>query len=678
MHQPSRPFLPLGLPDTDMQPSAVLINRIAEAGIQAEFGSGWHSRESGGRWTGATGNHAELLFWSPDSSRFINFSAQVTFATPGDGMFVELNGRPVGMEFIGDRLRLKAINLQEGRNILTLSTRHPPRSPSPADHRMLGAWFSQIVMEPSNRFGSEPLELAQWFERQAMALPAGSERCIGSTSHRKHGFEVWFGEGWHGNEMTHRWSGAAGRKCTFDIFSPSENTRFAFLANLASHQKNDRLKIYLNGKFIHSMQTEARVRVNNLVLRKGLNSVVLISKLMSVKPKGADSRCLGWKIHALEILPESETAAPAGSSLSGTDDQPQSLASPLVPNRAMWHPRDPQGGSMAEILSMAPLIIHTWRTTDFPLGAASALGPHLRHRKAHFLISPAWSVELPGAHPHWAATLRSYMADHPLHRFTFLGNTDREARLMTYAGFEALTVNHNCLVNEERFFPIPDIPPIFDAVYNARLAPDKRVELAAETNRLALLYYHAPRPGEPVGMFHAEHARLRALMPHATFLNKLTAEGCEKLTQPQVNTVLAQSLTGLCLSPVEGAMVASIEYLFAGLPIVSTPSLGGRDVYFDDEYCLIAEPDPRDIRDAVEQLITRAVPRDRVRSKTLERVNADRARYIKFVQSLIDEGGSHENFANRFYELTRKKSILHWRSMSEFVETVIAALPPPA
>ena len=38
-------------------------------------------------------------------------------------------------------------------------------------------------------------------------------------------------------------------------------------------------------------------------------------------------------------------------------------------------------------------------------------------------------------------------------------------------------------------------------------------------------------------------------------------------------------------------MLASIEYLLAGLPVVSTPSLGGRDHYFDDEYCLIAPPD---------------------------------------------------------------------------------------
>ena len=165
-------------------------------------------------------------------------------------------------------------------------------------------------------------------------------------------------------------------------------------------------------------------------------------------------------------------------------------------------------------------------------------------------------------------------------------------------------------------------------------------------------------------------------MPQATFVNKLTPEGCEFLYPHQVNEVLAQSRVGLCLSAAEGAMKASIEYLFAGLPVVSTPSLGGRDLYFDDEYCLIAEPDPRSIRDAVQALIRRGVPRERVRARTLARVDADRAKYIAYVQSLIDEGGGRENFADRFWKLTRGESVHRWRWMKEFSETVLAALPP--
>ncbi len=123
-------------------------------------------------------------------------------------------------------------------------------------------------------------------------------------------------------------------------------------------------------------------------------------------------------------------------------------------------------------------------------------------------------------------------------------------------------------------------------------------------------------------------------------------------------------------------MKASMEYLFAGLSVVSTPSFGGRDVYFDDEYCLIAEPDPRSIRDAVKALVARAVPRERVRARTLARVEADRARYIAFVQSLIDEAGGRDNFADHFWNLIRSHTFTHWCPVREFTQTVLNALSP--
>jgi glycosyltransferase involved in cell wall biosynthesis len=199
------------------------------------------------------------------------------------------------------------------------------------------------------------------------------------------------------------------------------------------------------------------------------------------------------------------------------------------------------------------------------------------------------------------------------------------------------------------------------------------LELAAEVERLALIFSYDSFE-YTTQQFHAEHVRLSALMPHATFLNKLTPEGFEWFFPDRVNAVLAQSRVGLCLSAVEGAMRAAIEYLFAGLSVVSTPSIGGRDVYFDDEYCIIADPDPRSIREAVNALVARAVPRDYIRARTLKRVEADRARYIAFVQSLIDEAGGRENFADRFWELTRGHTIMHWRSMTEFTQTVHSAL----
>src|SRR6516165_5389101 len=153
------------------------------------------------------------------------------------------------------------------------------------------------------------------------------------------------------------------------------------------------------------------------------------------------------------------------------------------------------------------------------------------------------------------------------------------------------------------------------------------------------------------------------MMPDANFVNKLTPEGCECFRRSGSMKSPSTADRHRPRGTAPAAMRASIEYLFAGLSVVSTPSLGGRDHYFDDEYCIIAEPNPRSVREAVEALITRAVPREYVRARTVARVEVDRARYIAIVQGLIDHARGAAQFADRFRVLIHGKGILPWRSM---------------
>jgi len=64
-------------------------------------------------------------------------------------------------------------------------------------------------------------------------------------------------------------------------------------------------------------------------------------------------------------------------------------------------------------------------------------------------------------------------------------------------------------------------------------------------------------------------------------------------------------------------MFASTEYLLAGLPIVTTASAGGRDVYHDAEYCWTVPADPAAVADAVDHLKARNIPRRYIRERTL-------------------------------------------------------------
>jgi hypothetical protein len=278
-----------------------------------------------------------------------------------------------------------------------------------------------------------------------------------------------------------------------------------------------------------------------------------------------------------------------------------------------------------------------------------------------------WTIETPWMLNQISTIAAAYLRDHPDHRLVFLCNTHREAELLCENGFVATKINHNCLLNDSIFMPKPEIEPFYDAVYNAGLAEYKRHDLAREIERLALIYYRNDASSLD---FHAEIARLRALMPGAHFVNELTADGCRWISAAEVNDILALSRVGLCLSEQEGAMRASAEYLFAGLSVVSTPSLGGRDTYFDDEFCIVTKPDPRCIREAVEALISRNVPREYVRARTLARIDADRCRYIALVQDLIDRGGGTTNFEDRFWECTRGATLMHLRPAREFSETV--------
>ncbi len=282
---------------------------------------------------------------------------------------------------------------------------------------------------------------------------------------------------------------------------------------------------------------------------------------------------------------------------------------------------------------------------------------------------PSSTLQVPGASDWLSQVAKAYLTAHPRHGVTFVCNTVLDTETMQAKGLDALTINQNCLVDDSVFRPLSDVEPVYDAIYNARLSPRKRHQLAAQVESLILTYFYNPLEGSPAE-FHAMHARYQAMMPKAHFANELTPDGCRWIPGEQINRYLAMSRVGLCLSELEGAMRVAIEYLFAGLPVVATPSLGGREYFFDDEFCIITEPDPRSVREAVDAVVARNIPRDYIRARTLARVESERRKYIDFVQGLIDRSGGRTRFEPRFWQFTRDKSIVRWRSMKEFAATV--------
>jgi hypothetical protein len=333
------------------------------------------------------------------------------------------------------------------------------------------------------------------------------------------------------------------------------------------------------------------------------------------------------------------------------------------------------GSTFASLLCAKPaiLLLSSQPSLKLPIGAVSAIGSLLDNWDLQILLCPSWAWEVGNVCRELVSEARLYSAAHPRHQLWLMCNNDEQHRLVTKNGWRSVIFNTNMFVDESTFRPLLDARAIFDAVYNARLVDVKRHQLTSLIDRLALVYFYDSHKHTPVE-FHNEHARLRRLLPQAVFINRLTPDGCEWLSGRTVNSVLNTARVGLCLSAVEGQMRASIEYLVAGLPIVSTRSVGGREYFFDDDYCVVVGDDPREIRDAVAAIIARNIPRDYIRNKTMARVTRERDRFMKWVQDLIDRNAGNDRFAQSFEHMLPNGGLRPWVSVSDFARNTIDAL----
>jgi len=173
----------------------------------------------------------------------------------------------------------------------------------------------------------------------------------------------------------------------------------------------------------------------------------------------------------------------------------------------------------------------------------------------------------------------------PLDHIWVLGNTRQEVEAARKAGFRASWVNHNVWLDERIFYPQPQ-EKIYRAVMVSQLAPYKRVSLAAQVKGLALV---------PSSLFHLHQKVDVSMFVDATII--------EKTPQGGIPVILNQSRVGLILSEEEGACYASSEYLLCGIPVVTTASRGGRDVFYTRENSYIVAPSEDDVARGVAWMI---------------------------------------------------------------------------
>lgn len=230
--------------------------------------------------------------------------------------------------------------------------------------------------------------------------------------------------------------------------------------------------------------------------------------------------------------------------------------------------------------------------------------------------------------------------------FHHLCNEKKSVEEWRYRGLQAIHCNHNAFIDERVFRPLDLAEPRrFRAVYDARLVYLKRHWLAAEVEGLALIYYVVPTIDD---MDYVQKVQRELANAHCFNLH----EGSYRLLGAQeLNRSLQQCSVGLCLSEAEGSMYAAGQYLLSGLGVVTTPSRGGRDCFWDPQSALEVEDTPEAVRYGVQEMLARRLDPWEIHQATLGRMQVHRQRFFDLVESIWRAHGLEKKLVDEWPSL---------------------------
>ena len=240
-----------------------------------------------------------------------------------------------------------------------------------------------------------------------------------------------------------------------------------------------------------------------------------------------------------------------------------------------------------------------------------------RPHTAHLLHFLAWSTQ---AWSRVAKRIVTQLGSRRL-RIHWMCNAEPEVSRLRIFGQRATHCHHNLYCSEGMFRILPEAKKTWDAVYIGAFVPYKRPWLAGGVQRLFVATRALPVPDERKREYGCEHAVLNE----------------RELTAPEVVEVLNQAWCGLALSAEEGGMVAATEYLLCGLPIVSTPSIGGRDSWFTSENHILVPAEKEAVAAAVESLVRQPRDPQAIRAEALGLLGRFRTRYVDYINNIAGD-----------------------------------------
>lgn len=333
--------------------------------------------------------------------------------------------------------------------------------------------------------------------------------------------------------------------------------------------------------------------------------------------------------------------------------------------------RRPCDGAIRLLVDNPPILhVLYWTNRRDPLEFLTPLQEVLRNVHFHIICSFSWDMDPPKAIERLASKDAKRRKLFRRHRMHYLACTERQLEQLSASGISTVLCSNTALVDEARYYPIPGAVKHHDAIYDARLSPFKRHHLAEEVQGLALLT--APS-NDPEDAPYA--ADIRRRLAHAHWCNPPFDAEYRSFGPEEVNREINGARVGLCLSATEGGMYASMQYLMAGLPVVSTPSVGGRDLFYHPDYALIVESTPTAVADGVRRMAKCAISPLEIRERTLEKVRQHRANLIALVDRICSEEGKPRQFAEDWPKVFVDKLAEYHQPFGPTVRRILRANP---
>jgi len=238
-------------------------------------------------------------------------------------------------------------------------------------------------------------------------------------------------------------------------------------------------------------------------------------------------------------------------------------------------------------------------------------------------------------HPTWLWTYKNLPWFLKQKALNFLTNkkahfaccSKQEQDFLSSVGLKSILSNISGYINE-RDFSMGSLSKTYDAIYAARMVDYKRMDLASEIKSLFVQTYGDCKKSNGEFDLHGFCSSLSHCDFNSSFVDKT-----------EVVRKYQESKVGLALSEREGAMLAFVEYLLCGLPVVSTKAEGGREEFFDSRFVSVVDDNSSDVAKAVSELIAKEIDPLMIREATLEKLKKHRLELCSYVNAIIAKRG---------------------------------------